>query len=137
VSEERRRILEMLAGGKITASEAEQLLDALGPPRETENTQAPDGGQKAPRYLRVIVEGDKERVNVRVPLQLIRAGVKLGALMPKEARDKVEGALGRKGVQLDLGDIEPGLVEELIAHLADMSVDVEGEDGEKVRVFCE
>ncbi|MEK8105747.1 hypothetical protein NKG94_12490 [Micromonospora sp. M12] len=39
------------------------------------------------KYLRVLVDatdnGEPSRVNVRVPLQLLRAGVRLAALVPR------------------------------------------------------
>jgi len=138
MSEERRRILDMLSEGKITADEAEKLLVAIEEPSSPEPSSAvaESGETAAPKYLRVVVEAqDGDRVNVRVPLQLIRAGVKLGALLPKEARVKLEGALNEKNIDFDLANLNPETVEELIQAMAQLQVDVNGKD--KVRVFCE
>jgi hypothetical protein len=79
-------------------------------------------------------------VNVRVPMQLLRAGVKLAGLIPAQAREHVNVALHEQGVQFDLSQIKPENLEELVEQLNDLTVDVEHkEDGEtvKVKVFCE
>lgn len=135
MNEERLRILNMLAEGKIGPKDAAALLDALGsspPPPE----QAPAGAPVAPRYLRVVVEGD-ERVNVRVPFNLIRAGVRLAALLPPAVNDQINKALRENGLDLDVSKIRPENLEDVVEHLGELTVDVEGNRGEKVRVFCE
>lgn len=140
---ERQKILEMLASGKITVEEAEKLLNATGDQPALSSGQvaaepvAASAKAKA-RYLRVLVSGGKEeKVDVRIPLQLVRAGVKLGSLIPKNIQTKIDDSLHEKGMQFSLADIEPETVEELIDGLSDFSVDVSGDDGESVRVFCE
>ena len=151
MSENRRQILEMLAEGKITAEEADQLLAAL----ETEplRTGAAAGATEGTvlksraKYLRVLVEADEAatgtkgqtRVNVRVPMQLLRAGVRLAALIPQPAHDQFDHALSSHGVPLTLSQIKPENLEELIDHLEDLRVDVDGHEGNKtkVRVYCE
>jgi polyhydroxyalkanoate synthesis regulator phasin len=85
MNEQRRQILEMLAEGKITADEADRLIDALN--RESPTVTMVDTRPK-PRYLRVLVHAEEagkdgpSSINVRVPLQLLRAGVRLTALIP-------------------------------------------------------
>jgi hypothetical protein len=44
--------------------------------------------------------------------------------------------LKENGLDLDVSKIKPENLEELVAHLQELSVDVEG-GGDKVRVFCE
>jgi hypothetical protein len=142
MNEERRQILQMLADGKVTADEAERLLAALegsggaggeAPARRT-------GGR--PKYLRVLVDaedhhtGKPVKVNIRVPVQLMRAGVRLGSLMPSQARDKVNQALREQGIAVDVGQLRPDNLEELLEHLNDLTVDVD-QDKARVRVFCE
>jgi hypothetical protein len=141
MNEERKRILNMLAENKITAQEAEALLDALSPPT---TTGAANGGGALgadPRYLRVVVEGDEGghagKVNVRVPFQLIRAGVRLAALIPTTAHGPVNKALQERGIDIDVSKLKPEDFENLVQHLRDLTVDFEGARGEKVRVFCE
>jgi SHOCT-like protein len=133
MNEQRRQILQMLADGKITADEAEKLLDALA--REKPSVASP-------KHLRVEVTwedpgGDGPgRINVRVPLKLLRAGVRLTSLIPPQAMSRVNAELGKAGVPIDLAQLKPQQLEELIEHLDDVSVDVDSTDG-KVRVFCE
>ncbi len=39
-------------------------------------------------------------VNVRVPMQLLRAGVRLASLIPVQAQEQLDEALSRHGVPL-------------------------------------
>jgi uncharacterized membrane protein len=153
MNENRRQILDMLAAGKITADEAERLLAALDPTPSTiefsGTTKGSDGAAVKTRakYLRVLVEADEAMtglkggttVNVRVPMQLLRAGVRLASLIPAQAHDQLDEALSKHGVPITLSQIKPENLEELIDHLEDLTVDVNGKDGNttKVRVFCE
>lgn len=151
MNENRRQILEMLAAGKLTADEAERLLAALEP--EAASAGGAGSGARttatkaAPKYLRVLVEADESMtgnkglttVNVRVPMQLLRAGVRLAALIPQQAHNQLDQALSSHGVPLTVSQIKPENLEELIDHLEDLTVDVDGKAGNqtKVRVFCE
>jgi hypothetical protein len=155
MNENRRQILEMLAAGKITADEAEKLLAALEPDTRTtarEPSGAGNGAKTATsnshaKYLRVQVEADESMtgmkgpttVNVRVPMQLLRAGVRLASLIPKQAHEQFDEAMSRHGVPITLSQIKPENLEELVDHLEDLTVDVDGKDGNstKVKVFCE
>ncbi|HEY6488579.1 MAG TPA: hypothetical protein VIY99_05600 [Terracidiphilus sp.] len=158
MNENRRQILEMLAAGKITAGEAEKLLGALEPEAGRTLNEFPGSGSSGasskaapqkmrPKYLRVQVEADESMtgmkgpttVNVRVPMQLLRAGVRLAGLIPKQAHDQLDAAFTKHGVPITLSQIKPENLEELIDHLEDLTVDVDGKDGNttKVRVFCE
>jgi hypothetical protein len=155
MNEHRRQILDMLAAGKINADEAERLLTAI----ETDSSvpvgdfNGTVGGAKGAtvktraKYLRVLVEADESMtgikgsttVNVRVPLQLLRAGVRLASLIPVQAHQQLDEAFMRHGVPLTLSQIKPENLEELVDHLEDLTVDVEGNEGHtvKVRVFSE
>jgi len=140
MTEDRKRILAMLADGKITADEAERLLDAMGSRSEPTRYVA-NGSNNPPKYFRVEVDANDgadgpTKVNVRVPMQLLRAGVRLGALIPPRARDEVNAALAREGIPFDINTIKPENLEELVEHLAGVTVDVDNKDA-KVRVYCE
>lgn len=145
MSDERRDILEMLAAGKITAQEAERLLGALD--ASGSNNSAASSKNRA-KYLRVLVEADEHTtglhggpttVNVRVPMQLLRAGVRLAGLIPVQAHNQVDQAFSKHGVPITLSQIKPENLEEIVNHLEDLTVDVDGKDNNKtrVRVFCE
>ena len=126
MNENGRRILEMLSEGKITVDEAERLLVLVDPPTHPEPL---DLDSRPPRrngpgkYLRIVgVDGD-ERFNVRVPLSLIRGGVKLGALFTRGPGSKVDEQLKKRGIDLDrLGD-SSGL-DDLVEGLGELEVDV-------------
>jgi hypothetical protein len=133
MSEERRKVLEMVASGKVSVQEAEQLLEAVAAPTSTE--RAP-----APRYFRILVnkparDGKKaENVNIRVPMTVVRGGLRLGALFP--------GMLGKKRIQLDdgteidLSKIHYTDLEAMIKDIGELTVDVDGDDAQ-VRIRCE
>lgn len=147
MNENRRQILEMLAAGKITADEAERLITALEETPSTSGVVEQVKPKAKPKYLRVLVEADEEAtgmkgpttVNIRVPMQLLRSGVRLAGLIPAQAHEHLDEALSRHGVPLTLSQIKPENLEELIDHLEDLTVDVNGQEGNKtkVRVYCE
>lgn len=147
MTESQKKILEMLADKKISTDEAYRLLNALDSGDSGSKDPPKEGtviGKKA-KYLRVTVMPDPERgnaedvdrVNVRVPMNLIRAGIKLTSLIPSEATDKVNEALKDKGINFDVRNVKPEDLEELVLALADLEVDVSSAKGEKVKVFVE
>ena len=141
MNEDRKRVLAMLAEGKITAEEAERLLDAMGRPTGGYGSTVALKGNGAPKYFRVVVEANdhdegQTKVNVRVPMQLLRAGVRLSALIPPNARDEVNAALAKQGIPIDINQLKPENLEELVEHLSDLTVDVD-QERTKVRIFCE
>ena len=140
MSDDRQRILKMVAEGKISVAEAEELLDALGDTEDRSDVSSGDVAVRPRRakYLRVVVEeGGKGMVNIRVPMQLIYAGVKLTGLIPRHASEKVSGALHERGIDVDLDALGGERIQELVDQLQDLSVDVDGPEGERVRVYCE
>jgi len=129
MTEERRKILEMLAEGKISAEDAERLLDKIeaGP-----SSAAPPPPRKKIKWLLVCVDSDDgDKVNVRVPINLIRTGIKLGAILPRGASERIQAS------GIDLNDLSKLADEDLVEALADLHVDVNSEKGDTVRVYCE
>jgi len=136
MTDNRRQILDMLANGKITAGEAERLIAAL----ERGGATAMSESDKI-KYLRVLVDtkdpvDGPTKVNVRVPMQLLRAGVRLTGVIPAGAREEVNAALRKEGIAFDINNVTPQNLEELIEQLRELTVDVDNENT-KVRVFCE
>jgi hypothetical protein len=145
MTENQKKILEMVADKKITVDEAYRLLSLIQPPADSNN----DGSKEpkpSPKYLRVLVDTEHNweegrdkgpvHINVRVPMALIRAGVKLASLIPPEAYNQVDDKLKSKGIMFDLRNMKPENVEELIQALHDLEVDIQG-SAEKVRVYTE
>lgn len=143
----RRRVLDLLSEGKISVDEAERLLSLAGNTSSGQSegtTGRKNESTPPPKYLRVVVEPGSqagadeigERVNVRVPMALIRAGMRLPALIPGGVADKVNEALRENGIDLDVRGLKGNELDELISSLIELEVDVE--NGEhKVRVFVE
>jgi len=147
MDENKKKILEMLAENKISTDEAYRLLSVLEPEGST-SEGTPKAGTAArmkSKYLRVCVlpgsehehGGKGDRVNIRVPMALIRSGMKFTSLLPPEARDKVTGALREKGIDFDMRNLKPEDLDELLESLSDLEVDVASSDGETVKVFVE
>lgn len=140
MSDNKKRILEMLEAGKITSAEALELLSAL---EKNEEKEKPLDAARKIRYLRVQVDpphgyaGEGTgKVNIRVPVSLIKAGMKLTSLMPESAAGQVEDALKEKGLNINFKNIKDTDVEDIIEALRELEVDVDGKEG-KVRVFAE
>ncbi len=137
MSAERRKILEMLAEGKITSEDAERLLDKIERTTVTaasakESAGEARGGPKKLRFLRILVERPGEdNVNVRLPLAFTRTGTRLLAVLPQRVTDR----LAEHGV--DLGVLTALKGEDLDKALEELNVDIEKGDGTKVRIFCE
>ncbi len=146
MTENKKKILEMLADKKISIDDAYRLLNVVdtGESGQESPPKTEPGVKSSHKYLRVTVlpNADHEdaahadRVNVRVPMSLIRAGIKLTSLIPPEAMDKMNSALHDKGINFDMRNVKPEDIEELIEALGDMEVDVVS-GREKVKVFVE
>jgi Fe-S-cluster formation regulator IscX/YfhJ len=140
MSDNQKRILDMLAAGKISADEAQKLLVAIGSGGEEAKSAPP----RDAKYLRVVIHPDPDapetddvkRVNVRIPISLIRAGIKFTSLIPADASEQVNEALKEKGINFDVRNLKPEDLEELIAALHDLEVDVQS-GKEKAHVYVE
>ena len=132
-TEERLKILNMLQEGKISAAEAARLLEALetasggkaGPRPPVPPIPPPAGPVGGGRWLRVRVtdtNSGKTRVNVRLPLNLVGSGLRLGMKFAPE----IEG--------LDPNDLMEFVNSGELGQIVDV---VDEEDGEHVEVFIE
>jgi hypothetical protein len=117
----------MVQEGKITAEEGMQLLEALNSAqaRPTTAKTPPTILNKGARWLRIRITDthtEKTRVNVRLPINVVTAGIKMGARFSPE----VEG-LDQKQLMEFIRSGEIGQI-----------VDVyDDEDDEHVEVFLE
>lgn len=137
-SNERRKILDMLAAGQITVDQATDLLKALGPsvaepvPPTPPQPPRPPGG--IAKVLRIDIdahgngEGEKARIRVNVPIALAKFASKF---MPKEARAQLD-------VQgIDLAELLDSLGDDLPeGRLVD--IDAQGDaEGEGAKIIIE
>jgi len=141
MSAERKKVLEMLASGKISADEAEKLLEKLAQPEESRPAGA-EAGKEAPapkgksRYLRIEVDDlSGKKVNMRLPLAFVRSGMALAGVLPA----RIQQRLAERGIDIGLiagiRDLpKDAQITEALEHL---DVDVNEPDGKKVRIYCE
>lgn len=131
MSQDRRKILDMLADGRIDADAAERLLGKL---TGLDTQGVPEQGQlmpRAPRYLRIQGHAEGGKFDIRLPLALIRTGIKLEAMLPNGTTD------GLKEHGVDLGEFAGMAAAELVQALGELAINVDGDDGEQVRIYCE
>jgi SHOCT-like domain len=145
MSDETRRILDLLAQGKITVDEADKLLHAVGaaPPAEGDAPTPEAGAKRKPRVLRIVVHKratewrpDKD-VTIRVPIALVRGGMKLGALIPGFAGKQMEARLREQGLDVDLSRIDASAIEAMLSEAGE-AMDIDIDSGKaQVRISCE
>ncbi len=131
MSAETKKILEMLAEGKISAEDAEKLLDKLNASSgdATAKEKAPDtgGAPKQPRVMRIVVDRPgHEQVNIRMPMAFTRTGSRLMAVLPLGVTEKLA----------DLG-IDVATLGAMTGSMEDMRIDVDKGNGKRVQIFCE
>ncbi len=140
MSEERLRILHLLAEGKLTPDEAEKLLRAMeNGTQQIEQTSQKQSGDVRGKYLFVQVDPKEgkssERVSVKVPLALVKAGLNISKLIPIDAQDKIHSSMRDSGIPFNFSDIDPQNFEEMLEALEQMSVDIDTDES-TVKVFC-
>jgi hypothetical protein len=134
----------MLAQGKITAEEAEQLLDALdtragGATASGEPAIKGDPGpliEALPKFLYVKVNSENgDTVDVKIPVALVRSGLKLTSLIPPQAMDQINSSMSEQGMSIDFSNLKPEDIDELVEALREMEINVDSANGDKVRVY--
>ena len=135
MSEETKKVLQMVAEGKISASDAERLLEKLagsaqtaGPQKEAETAEP---AAKKPRFLRIVVDKPgQDPVNIRMPLSFTRSGRSLLAVLPSRVSEKL-GELG-----IDFSALSSKNCEDWAQALENADINIDKGD-KKVRIFCE
>ena len=131
MSAETRKILEMLADKKITAEEADKLLEKLSAQPSPE-AKPEEPSPNKPRFLRIVVDKPgQEPVNIRMPLAFARTRSHLLAALPSRVSEKLT-ELG-----IDLAAASSMNEKEWANAMENMNVDIEKGNGKKVRIFCE
>ncbi|MFA5570370.1 MAG: SHOCT-like domain-containing protein [Sphaerochaetaceae bacterium] len=137
MSEERLRILQLLSEGKLTPEQAEKLLQATEVRSEIIPTTSFTAGDA--KYFHVRVEPKEghssERVSIKIPLALVKAGLNITKLVPKEAQAKIQESMHNSGMNFDLSALNAENMEEVIVALQEMSIDVETDEA-TIKVFC-
>lgn len=116
MSEERARILQMVSENKIDAQEAARLLGALNasPNSDRKAEAAPKGSARWFRVRVTDMETGRTKVNVNLPLSLVKVGMRMGAHFAPEVQeldwDEVMVAIqdGANGKLVEVEDVEDG-----------------------------
>lgn len=135
MSQEKLRVLELIQEGKVNAEQGLELIQAM----ESGAKETPSGSSD--RVFRVKVDGDKTKVNVNIPMRLVRVASKFVGLgmnfIPPEARSEMD----KRGIDLSEIDfkelvdlIDQGLVD---GKLVDIEVDDPNEGHMTVAVYVE
>ncbi|MBM3314046.1 hypothetical protein FJY70_05600 [candidate division WOR-3 bacterium] len=112
MSDEQDRVLKLLEEKKITAEEAARLLDAV---------RHGDEGGRRNRFLKVRVydrESDRARVNVTLPIGLVKWGMNF---IPDKAKAKIEEQ------EIDMKLISEALEKGITGKIVDVEDDAKGE----------
>jgi hypothetical protein len=151
-TDDTRRILDLLSQGKITVDDADRLIKAMSadvPAGTTVTETAADGGQRA-RWFRINIrkpasdQAHKPKdVNIRVPIAVVKGGMRLGAIIATFAGEKAALRMKQRGLDLDLSTINGDLsrmngaeFEAFLKSLDDMNIEID--DGRStVRITAE
>jgi hypothetical protein len=146
-----RRILDLLAQGKITVDEADQLLRAMGGTGSpgspgsrgsqgsagSQGSQGSQGGSQGSqsradaRWMRVTIDKAErdgrpaKQVSIRVPMALVRGGVRLGAIFPYKGNDPISQHLRNHGVDVDWSKIDLSQLDSVLQNLDETTIDVD------------
>ena len=116
-TDDTRRVLDMLQDGKITIDEADRLLKALTADRspETAGANTATHASERVRWIRINIQkpandGHKAKnVNIRVPIAVVKGGMRLGAIIGTFAGDKAARRMKAQGLDIDLAKISSDL----------------------------
>ena len=122
MSEERARILQMVSENKIDAQEAARLLAAMNAPSASDVEPVRTGSA---RWFRVRVTDlgtGRTKVNVNLPLSLVKVGLRMGAHFAPEVEE------------LDWDEVMQAIQDGAAGKLVEVE---DMEDGEKVEVYVD
>src|SRR5262249_17768528 len=111
--------------------EAEQLLratDATASGPASAETSSDEGAAR--RWVRITIDKSAmggrppKQVSIRVPLALVRSGIKFGAMFPK--LEPVRKHLRDHGTDADLSKLDAAEIESMLRNLNETTIDVDG-----------
>ena len=115
----RARATPRLEAGPAIKGDPGPLLDAL------------------PKYFYVKVSAENgDNVDVKIPIALVRSGLKLTSLIPPQAMDQINDSMSEHGMSIDFSNLKPEDIDELVEALREMEINVDSANGDKVRVYC-
>ncbi|MGD9604931.1 MAG: hypothetical protein AB7V00_02085 [Bacilli bacterium] len=139
MNEERMKILEMLANGIISATEANELLSTLDKSKmeingkEIKEIQSIKKSNSKFLYVKII-SSDGDKVNLKLPISLVKAALKSGNgenLLGKIKINGVDNEFVKDAVDYEL------IMQYIENDLDGNIVDIESADGDKVNIYIE
>lgn len=114
------KVLELVQEGKVNNSEAAEIISAL----KEESAPVLEKSSYMSKSLKVIVDGEGDKVNVNLPLKLVKS---------------LHGAIENiPAIQKYLVGVDMNLILEAIANNIDGPiVDIDSANGEKVKIVIE
>lgn len=148
-AEEAKSLLGLVSGAAAPWGDSEERegrserRDRGGRSRSRDRGRGRARGRGSSAYFRVRVdprvEGgadpNADRVNIRVPIGLIKAGARLTSLIPGAAGDRVNEILSERGIDLDFKNLDADRLEEILAE-GDFMIDISEGDC-RVRISIE
>lgn len=123
-----RRVLDLLSSGKVTVVEADALIAAVN----ATGSATADATRPA-RYFRISVskaatgtKPEKEKkVSIRVPAALVRGGMRLGSLLPGLSGEELTAHLRERGIDIDLAKLDKAAVDRILSALAADAIEID------------
>lgn len=142
MSDETRRVLDLLAQGKISVDDADRLLRAIaaGQGRGADAAAQPDAAKR--RWVRIAVHkpghgGTHEKdINIRVPIAIVKSGMRLGALIPGMAGEQVSARLRERGLDIDFSKLDAAAIDDVLKEIGDTNIEIDSGKAQ-VRITCE
>ena len=142
LSGSKQKIIDLLVEGKVTIDDALRLLGRANESVRTNESSEEFGNnsqtaiarfspKKRPKFLRVLIQdGDSEKVDVRVPLKLVKLGMVSSDFVPQGVLD----AVTEHGI--DFENLSGLSDDDFYEAFGSLRVDIVDDDS-SVQVFCE
>lgn len=129
MSSERKKILEMLEEGKITSSEASDLLEAVDDSAVKDVNTTAISKSYSKKYLKIrVFEAEKEsKVNLNIPIKLVKIGISFASKL----NSSIEGVnISNEEIDIILEAIDNEIEGEILS--------IDADDGKtQVKIYIE
>lgn len=109
-----------------------RIADRPAKPATSPENNHVKSSTKMLKYLYVRVINCEEHVNVRIPITILRAGLRLTSLLPKNTLAKINRHMSDHGIKL-----EDKNVDEMLNEVMRCAVDIQRKSGSVIQVYCE
>jgi hypothetical protein len=127
MTDDKLRILQMLEKGTINASEAADLLNTLDTVTEDNSISHPEEQNVRAKWMKIEItdiNSGKKRVNLRVPLAILRIAGKSGRIFTKYLDNDTQTLLDEDAISDFINEGQKGVIVDVI----------DEDDGEKVLI---